>query len=183
MGGRLSAESDGPGRGATFILELPLAAARGREHDSVSHESRPLIFASCSWTTIRPSTRTFARSSSPAQSARRRARCDGGRALRHARAGAGSRPTFEIDSAYQGKEALENWRAPPQEAGRPYALAFVDVRMPPGWDGVETIEQLWQVDPALQVRHLHGLLGLLVGQDVRAARHERQPRHPEEALR
>ena len=36
-------------------------------------------------------------------------------------------------------------------AGRPYALAFVDVRMPPGWDGVETIERIWQVDPDLQI--------------------------------
>jgi DNA-binding LytR/AlgR family response regulator len=34
---------------------------------------------------------------------------------------------------------------------RPYAVAFVDMRMPPGWDGVETIEQLWKVEPALQV--------------------------------
>ncbi|MDB5580756.1 MAG: diguanylate cyclase, partial [Bradyrhizobium sp.] len=34
---------------------------------------------------------------------------------------------------------------------RPYALAFIDTRMPPGWDGVETIERLWQVDPKLQV--------------------------------
>ncbi|MCX6633145.1 MAG: response regulator, partial [Candidatus Solibacter sp.] len=34
---------------------------------------------------------------------------------------------------------------------RPYALAFVDVRMPPGWDGVETITRLWQVYPNLQV--------------------------------
>jgi DNA-binding LytR/AlgR family response regulator len=25
------------------------------------------------------------------------------------------------------------------------------MRMPPGWDGVETIERLWQVDPQLQV--------------------------------
>jgi signal transduction histidine kinase len=30
-------------------------------------------------------------------------------------------------------------------------MAFVDMRMPPGWDGVETIERLWQVDPRLQV--------------------------------
>ena len=38
-----------------------------------------------------------------------------------------------------------------REQGRPYAMAFVDMRMPPGWDGVETIEHLWSVDPALQV--------------------------------
>ena len=25
------------------------------------------------------------------------------------------------------------------------------MRMPPGWDGVETIEHLWHVDPELQV--------------------------------
>jgi len=30
MGGALWAESEGPGRGATFILELPLAPARTR---------------------------------------------------------------------------------------------------------------------------------------------------------
>ena len=35
--------------------------------------------------------------------------------------------------------------------GRPYAMAFVDMRMPPGWDGLETIERLWAVDPDVQV--------------------------------
>jgi two-component system, sensor histidine kinase and response regulator len=57
---------------------------------------------------------------------------------------------FDVESAYQGKEALEKVTAALRE-GRPYALAFVDMRMPPGWDGVETIERLWQVDPKLQV--------------------------------
>jgi PAS domain-containing protein len=58
--------------------------------------------------------------------------------------------TFEIDSAFQGQEGLECvLRA--QAEGRPYALAFVDVRMPPGWDGVETIGHLWQADPDLQI--------------------------------
>jgi diguanylate cyclase (GGDEF)-like protein/PAS domain S-box-containing protein len=58
--------------------------------------------------------------------------------------------TFEIDSAFQGQEGLEcALRA--QAAGQPYALAFVDVRMPPGWDGVETIGYLWQADPDLQI--------------------------------
>ena len=57
---------------------------------------------------------------------------------------------FELESAYQGKEALEKVVKAVKE-GKPYALAFIDVRMPPGWDGVETIEHLWKVDPALQV--------------------------------
>lgn len=58
--------------------------------------------------------------------------------------------SFEIDSAFQGAEGLECVRQARAE-GRPYALAFVDVRMPPGWDGIETTAQLWQVDPDLQV--------------------------------
>ncbi len=57
---------------------------------------------------------------------------------------------FEIDSAYQGEEGLELIDQARQE-GRPYALAFVDVRMPPGIDGVETIERIWQADLNIQV--------------------------------
>ena len=44
------------------------------------------------------------------------------------------RQQFEIDSAFQGAEGVALLRAA-QAAGRPYAVAFVDVRMPPGMDG------------------------------------------------
>src|ERR1035437_8058979 len=57
---------------------------------------------------------------------------------------------FELDSAYQGQEGLAKVQSSLQ-ADRPYAMAFVDMRMPPGWDGVQTIEHLWQADPRLQV--------------------------------
>lgn len=57
---------------------------------------------------------------------------------------------FEIDVASQGHQGLERVEAAMLE-GRPYQLAFVDMRMPPGWDGVETISHLWKADPALQV--------------------------------
>ena len=57
---------------------------------------------------------------------------------------------FEIDSAYQGQEGLAKLEQSLAE-GRPYALACVDVRMPPGWDGVETITHLWRAYPHLQV--------------------------------
>ena len=59
-------------------------------------------------------------------------------------------PGFELDSAYQGQEGLARLQQA-RAAGRPYALAFVDMRMPPGWDGVETIARLWDEDPELQV--------------------------------
>jgi len=57
---------------------------------------------------------------------------------------------FEIDSAFQGEEGLEKIRQALSEE-RPYAMAFVDIRMPPGWDGVETIQRIWQEYPELQV--------------------------------
>ena len=36
-------------------------------------------------------------------------------------------------------------------SGQPFSMAFVDVRMPPGWNGIETIQHLWKVDPDLKV--------------------------------
>ncbi len=67
------------------------------------------------------------------------------------RAASGPRgPSSTSDSAYQGQEGVEMARRALAE-GRPYAMAFVDMRMPPGWDGLETIEHLWAVDPDVQV--------------------------------
>jgi diguanylate cyclase (GGDEF)-like protein len=63
---------------------------------------------------------------------------------------ASARPVFAIDSAYQGQEGVEKARRALAE-GRPYGMAFVDMRMPPGWDGLETIEHLWAIDPHIQV--------------------------------
>jgi two-component system, cell cycle sensor histidine kinase and response regulator CckA len=57
---------------------------------------------------------------------------------------------FDIDSAFQGQEGLELVKRA-LDAKNPYALAFVDVRMPPGWDGIETISRIWEVYPELQV--------------------------------
>lgn len=57
---------------------------------------------------------------------------------------------FELDFVFQGQSALRRVEAA-VAAGRPFAVAFVDMRMPPGWDGMETVERLWQADPRLQV--------------------------------
>ena len=61
-----------------------------------------------------------------------------------------SEPNFEVDSAFQGKDGYEKVKAA-VAGGRPYSLAFVDMRMPPGWDGLETVEHLWKADPDLEV--------------------------------
>ena len=60
------------------------------------------------------------------------------------------RPVFEVEAALQGQEGYEKVQCALHE-GRPYAMAFVDMRMPPGWDGLETIQHLWKADPDLQV--------------------------------
>ncbi|OPG70262.1 GGDEF domain-containing response regulator [Pseudomonas ogarae] len=61
-----------------------------------------------------------------------------------------NRLQFQIDSAYQGEEALELVKRA-QAEGQPYALVFADMLMPPGWDGLQTIEALWEADPRLQI--------------------------------
>ena len=57
---------------------------------------------------------------------------------------------FDLDSALQGEEGFDRVRRSLDE-GRPYAMAFVDVRMPPGWDGVKTVRRIWEVDPEILV--------------------------------
>ena len=61
----------------------------------------------------------------------------------------GGEPKYRLDSAFQGQEALEMVLKANAE-GDPYSMAFVDVRMPPGWDGVQTITEMWKVAPDLE---------------------------------
>jgi two-component system sensor histidine kinase/response regulator len=57
---------------------------------------------------------------------------------------------YAIDSAYQGQDGFERVKTA-VAAGAPYALAFIDMRMPPGWDGVQTIEKILGVDDEIQI--------------------------------
>lgn len=57
---------------------------------------------------------------------------------------------YSIDDAYQGNEAVEMVRRA-RESGDPYSLIFMDVRMPPGMDGIKTIEKIWEIDPDVGV--------------------------------
>lgn len=58
--------------------------------------------------------------------------------------------SFELSSAFQGEDGVALVREAVR-AEKPFALAIVDCRMPPGIDGIRTIEQLWSVCPDLQV--------------------------------
>jgi two-component system sensor histidine kinase/response regulator len=57
---------------------------------------------------------------------------------------------FELESAFQGEEAVAMVKKA-LAAGRPYSMAFMDVRMPPGLDGVETTARIWAIDPNVQI--------------------------------
>ena len=57
---------------------------------------------------------------------------------------------YDLSFASQGQDALEIVKKATVEQ-EPIALAFVDVRMPPGWDGIETTQHLWETAPDLQV--------------------------------
>ena len=62
----------------------------------------------------------------------------------------GAKTSCVVDCASQGKEALEMVKAA-LERGEPYSLIFLDQRMPPGWDGVETMAHIWESDSDAQI--------------------------------
>ena len=57
---------------------------------------------------------------------------------------------FSMSSAHQGREGLEMVRDALARQ-EPYAVAFVDMRMPPGLDGLQTAKALWSLDSRLQI--------------------------------
>lgn len=59
-------------------------------------------------------------------------------------------PEYELYYASQGQEGVAIVDRH-HKNGIPFHLAFVDMRMPPGWDGLETIERMWKIDPSIQV--------------------------------
>lgn len=58
--------------------------------------------------------------------------------------------TFDLVHAHQGEEALELTQKS-LATNQPLSVAFVDMRMPPGWDGLETTRRLRECDPRLQI--------------------------------
>lgn len=57
---------------------------------------------------------------------------------------------YRIDDAYQGEEAIRMVQKADLEK-MPYSLVFMDIRMPPGMDGVQTIEKIWRINSYIEV--------------------------------
>ena len=59
-------------------------------------------------------------------------------------------PHYELTHVYQGEEAFVQVERAESE-GRPFSLIFMDVRMPPGMDGIETIKRIWEQWPHIEM--------------------------------
>ena len=59
------------------------------------------------------------------------------------------RPVFSLTHANSGEKAIELVQE--CQAGQAFAVAFVDMRMPGGIDGLETTKRIWEIDPRIQV--------------------------------
>ena len=57
---------------------------------------------------------------------------------------------YSIDDAFQGEEAIEMVDKAAAEDD-PYALIFMDARMPPGMNGVKTIQEIWKKHPDIEM--------------------------------
>jgi diguanylate cyclase (GGDEF)-like protein len=58
--------------------------------------------------------------------------------------------SYRMESALQGEEGFRRI-TDAMSTNDPFAVAFVDMRMPPGWDGLKTIEHILQADSDVQV--------------------------------
>ena len=148
MGGSLRGESLGIRRGATFTLELPVASTA--LHEQHHRLRRPPITRILIIDDNPAIHEDFRKILSPVDSLPQGSLKRTEAALFGETHGNTRELTFQVDSAFQGQEGLEKVRAA-FAAGEPYAVAFVDVRMPPGWDGIETISRIWEEFPDLQI--------------------------------
>jgi len=59
-------------------------------------------------------------------------------------------PKFELIHARSGKEAYKKVEEA-QKAGKPIAVTYMDISMPPGWDGIKTTRKIREIDENIEV--------------------------------
>lgn len=57
---------------------------------------------------------------------------------------------YDIDDAFQGEESIEMVNQAKAD-GNPYAMIFMDVRMPPGMDGIQASARIWEEHPDIEL--------------------------------
>ena len=64
-------------------------------------------------------------------------------------------PTFEVVSCSQGNDAIEAAKEAAND-GNPFDVVILDVRMPPGIDGVEAGSRIRELDPDVEIVFVTG---------------------------
>ena len=59
-------------------------------------------------------------------------------------------PSFELSHASGGDEAYQIVKAA-KASNQPFAVAYIDIRMPPGMDGIETIRRIREFEETLEI--------------------------------
>ena len=57
---------------------------------------------------------------------------------------------FDVETCQQGDEAVDAVKSSLEE-GRPFSVAFIDIRMPPGPDGIQAAEHIRTLDPNIEI--------------------------------
>ena len=57
---------------------------------------------------------------------------------------------YDFEHAYEGAEAIQKVEEA-EEVGNPFSMIFMDVRMPPGIDGVQAIQKIWAKYPFIEM--------------------------------
>jgi len=65
---------------------------------------------------------------------------------------------FEVDARSQGDAAIKAV-LDACKTGNPYAIVFIDVRLPPGMDGIEAAKKIREIDPNINIVVVTGSLG------------------------
>ena len=66
---------------------------------------------------------------------------------------------FEVHSRNQGEAAVEAVEAAIAE-GSPYSIVFIDIRLPPGQDGITSAKQIRELDPNVNIVIVTGSLSI-----------------------